>query len=71
MQLQEGDVVVQRLGVVVVVDVGGGDAEGLGTGTTELLGQIVILKRKEAVKSYGKTREKRGTKTQSSNELAN
>lgn len=41
-QFQERDVVVQGLGVVIVVDVGGGDAEGLGTGTAELLGQVVV-----------------------------
>lgn len=42
MQLEQGDVVVERLAVVVVVNVGGGDAEGLGAWRTELLGEIVV-----------------------------
>ena len=42
MQLQQGDVVVQRLAVVVVVDVGGGHPQGLGAGGAVLLGQVVV-----------------------------
>ena len=42
MQLEQGDVVVERLGVVVVVDVGGGHPQGLGAGRAELLGQVVV-----------------------------
>jgi hypothetical protein len=41
-QLENGDVVVEGLGIVVVVDVGRRHAEGLGTGTAELLGEVVI-----------------------------
>ena len=42
MELEQGDVVVQRLAVVVVVDVGGGHPEGLGPGGPVLLGQVVV-----------------------------
>ena len=41
-QLQQGDVVVEGLRVVVVVDVGRGHAQRLSAGGTELLGQIVV-----------------------------
>ena len=41
-ELQDGDVVVQRLRVVVVVDVGRGHPQGLGSGAAELLGEVVI-----------------------------
>ena len=42
MELQDGDVVVQRLRVVVVVDVRRGHPQGLGSGAAELLGEVVI-----------------------------
>ena len=41
-QLEDGDVVVQRLWVVVVVDVGRGHSKGLSAGAAELLGQVVV-----------------------------
>ena len=42
MELQDGDVVVQRLRVVVVVDVRRGHPQGLGSGAAELLGEVVV-----------------------------
>ena len=42
MQLEQGDVVVQGLAVVVVVDVGGGHSQGLGAGAAVLLGEVVV-----------------------------
>ena len=42
MQLEQGDVVVQRLAVVIVVDVGGGHPEGLGPRGAVLLSQVVV-----------------------------
>ena len=42
MELEQGDVVVQRLAVVVVVDVGGGHPQGLGPRGPVLLSQIVV-----------------------------
>ena len=41
-KLQNGDVVVQRLRVVVVVDVGRGHPEGLRSRAAELLREVVI-----------------------------
>ena len=41
-QLEQGDVVVEGLAVVVVVDVGGRHPEGLGSRTAKLLGQVVV-----------------------------
>ena len=41
-QLEQGDVVVEGLAVVVVVDVGGGHPQGLGPRGTVLLSQIVV-----------------------------
>ena len=41
-KLEDGDVVVKGLGVVVVVDVGRRNAEGLSAGAAELLGKVVI-----------------------------
>ena len=41
-QLEQGDVVVQRLAVVVVVNVGGGHPEGLRPRGAVLLSQIVV-----------------------------
>ena len=42
MQLEQGNVVVEGLAVVVVVDVGGGHPQGLGSRTSKLLGQVVV-----------------------------
>ena len=42
MELQQRDVVIQRLAVVVVVDVGRGHSKGLSAGAAELLGQVVV-----------------------------
>jgi hypothetical protein len=41
-QLEEGDVVIEGLTVVVVVDVGSGNSQGLGSGTPELLSEVVV-----------------------------
>lgn len=41
-ELQEGDVVVEGLRVVVVVDVRRGDPKGLGAGGAKLLGEVVV-----------------------------
>ena len=41
-QLEQGDVVVQRLAVVIVVNVGGGHPEGLRPRGAVLLSQIVV-----------------------------
>ena len=41
-EFEQRDVVVQRLAVVVVVDVGGGHPQCLGSGGTVLLGQVVV-----------------------------
>lgn len=41
-ELEQGDVVVQRLAVVVVVDVGGGHPQGLSPRGPVLLSQIVV-----------------------------
>ena len=41
-QFEQGDVVVQGLGVVVVVDIRGGHPQGLGAGAAELLGEVVV-----------------------------
>jgi len=41
-QLEQGDIVVQSLRIVVVVDVGGGHAQRLGAGRAELLRQVVV-----------------------------
>ena len=41
-QLEQGDVVIQRLRVVVVVDVGGGDSQGLRALRPVLGGQIMV-----------------------------
>ena len=41
-QFEQGDVVVKGLAVVVVVDVGGGHPEGLGSRTAKLLGQVMV-----------------------------
>ena len=42
MEFEQRDVVVQRLAVVIVVNVGGGHPEGLGTRGAVLLSQIVV-----------------------------
>ena len=42
MQLQQGDVVVQGLTVVVVVDVGGGHPQSLSPGAAVLLSEVVV-----------------------------
>ena len=42
MELEEGDVVVESLTVVVVVDVGGGHPQGLGPRGAVPLGQVVV-----------------------------
>ena len=42
MQLEQGNVIVQSLAVMVVVDVCGGHTECLGSRTSELLGQVVV-----------------------------
>ncbi len=42
MQFEQCDVVVQRLRIVIVMDVGGGHPQRLGAGGTEFLGQVVI-----------------------------
>jgi len=42
MELQQGNIVVQGLAVVVVMDVGGGHAQGLSPGTAVFPGQIVV-----------------------------
>lgn len=42
MQFEDGNVVVQRLGIVVVVDVGGGHSEGLGSRAAILLCEVVV-----------------------------
>ena len=41
-KFEQGDVIVQRLAVVVVVDVGGGHSEGLGPRAPVLLSQIMV-----------------------------
>ena len=41
-ELEEGNVIVQSLAVVVVVDVGGGHPQSLGPGRAVPLGQVVI-----------------------------
>ena len=41
-ELEEGDVVVQGLAVVVVVDVGGGHSQCLGSGTAILLSEVMV-----------------------------
>ena len=41
-QLEQRDVVVESLRVVVVVDVGGGHADGLGAGRAEFLREVVV-----------------------------
>ena len=42
MKFEEGDVVVQGLRIVIVMDVGGGHPQGLGSGAAELLGEVVV-----------------------------
>jgi len=42
MKLQKGDVVVQSLRIVVVMDVSGGHAQRLGARRAELLGEVVV-----------------------------
>ncbi len=42
MQFEQGYVVVQRLRVVIVVDVGGGHAKSLRSRTAKLLREVVI-----------------------------
>ena len=41
-ELEQGDVVVQGLAVVVVMDVGGGHPECLGPGTAVLLSEVMV-----------------------------
>lgn len=42
LELEEGNVVVQRLAVVIVVDVGGGHSEGLGSGASVAAREVVV-----------------------------
>ena len=42
MKFEQGDVIVQRLAVVVVVDVGGGHPQSLGPRAPVLLSQIMV-----------------------------